>query len=431
MASPQPASPGGQAAGPQPSVVLAENYILSTANMPRGNAEAWAGYGGPARGSPAPTDALAAELATGLQLADSGLASQSVSFISGSFHGQSDSGLWRLDPWGTNAPSAPGLKVLDHLEGSLSSINDFGPSSATSARGALAGSQSSHFEAHAQSGYQPSASAPSQAIAEILEVSERLQRGRSSLEQPGHHSSELLGFISGPTGRGSLTPPAPLSALSSAQGTSPQRGSTSSRPGPPTTPGPPAAIAACAEGPRRTNQGYRKLWQQVGRGFGRLEDTAPDRGLFYPTRALPKQFLANSQITKVGKGGKLVDGAGAPNETTVEDLIRIVLKLAPTDSAVRAVEKVGGVRITNDQNLRFCAYACMTCHVIHLACFNLACFLLLRASTTWTPQLQLHCSKSWQSRGTSSALWRSLTGCALCLHRTNSRHCVTCTRTQQ
>jgi hypothetical protein len=51
------------------------------------------------------------------------------------------------------------------------------------------------------------------------------------------------------------------------------------------------------------------------------------------------------QITKVGKGGKLLDGAGAPSETTVEDLIRVVLKLAPTDSAVRAVEKVGQAQV--------------------------------------------------------------------------------------
>jgi hypothetical protein len=73
-----------------------------------------------------------------------------------------------------------------------------------------------------------------------------------------------------------------------------------------------------------------------------------DQALAYANlqpRQLPC-FLNALQITKVGKGGKLLDGAGAPSETTVEDLIRVVLKLAPTDSAVRAVEKVGQAQVT-------------------------------------------------------------------------------------
>ncbi|MEW5302754.1 MAG: hypothetical protein WDW36_005503 [Sanguina aurantia] len=77
-----------------------------------------------------------------------------------------------------------------------------------------------------------------------------------------------------------------------------QRGSPRS-----SRPNPVAAAAAAADKPR--GQGYRKLWQQV---------------------------------TKVGKGQKLSDGMGlAFSDMTVEDLLRIVLKLAPQESAVDAV----------------------------------------------------------------------------------------------
>ncbi|KAJ9524102.1 hypothetical protein QJQ45_022540 [Haematococcus lacustris] len=58
---------------------------------------------------------------------------------------------------------------------------------------------------------------------------------------------------------------------------------------------------------KNRSQGYRKLWQQV---------------------------------TKVGKGQRLQGGAGlAYNEMTVEDLIRIVVKLTLQESAVEAVEQ--------------------------------------------------------------------------------------------
>lgn len=57
----------------------------------------------------------------------------------------------------------------------------------------------------------------------------------------------------------------------------------------------------------KRGQGYRKLWQQV---------------------------------TRVGKGQKLAENAGVPfSDMTVEDLLKIVLKLAPHESAVDSVEQ--------------------------------------------------------------------------------------------
>lgn len=57
----------------------------------------------------------------------------------------------------------------------------------------------------------------------------------------------------------------------------------------------------------KRGQGYRKLWQQV---------------------------------TRVGKGQKLAENAGVPfSDMTVEDLLKIVFKLAPHESAVEGVEQ--------------------------------------------------------------------------------------------
>lgn len=51
--------------------------------------------------------------------------------------------------------------------------------------------------------------------------------------------------------------------------------------------------------------------------------------------------LFGVQVTKVGKGQKLSEAGGLQYcDMTVEDLLRIVMKLAPQESAVEAVEQV-------------------------------------------------------------------------------------------
>lgn len=74
----------------------------------------------------------------------------------------------------------------------------------------------------------------------------------------------------------------------------------------------PSSFASPRSAPRgevaksQRGQGYRKLWQQV---------------------------------TKVSKGQKLKDAASGQSDVTVEDLVRVVMKLAPQESAVQAVEQ--------------------------------------------------------------------------------------------
>ena len=74
----------------------------------------------------------------------------------------------------------------------------------------------------------------------------------------------------------------------------------------------PSSFASPRSAPRgeaaksQRGQGYRKLWQQV---------------------------------TKMSKGQKLKDAASGQSDVTVEDLVRVVMKLAPQESAVQAVEQ--------------------------------------------------------------------------------------------
>jgi hypothetical protein len=269
--SSQPASPPA-AGGPElgslsQSQTLAPPLVLLplSAGLARGSADAWAGYNvGSARAQGAGPDCLADSLMNQLQLGNPADGFESLSFVSGSFHGQSDSGLWRMGTGTENGWGAPrsGLSLLDNLEGTLSSVCD-GPISSGLVL-PVSTSSALGLEQHGLTALPlpNSTSAPSQITSDLP-----LQRGRSSLEQGLQQPELLMGFLSNPPTRVSTQPNSssgPLTALSPAATNGSQ-----------TSPRPSNSIAGTqpgtgADGPtRRTNQGYRKLWQQVGRaGLG-------------------------------------------------------------------------------------------------------------------------------------------------------------------
>jgi hypothetical protein len=262
--SSQPASPpaaGGPELGSlsQGPTTLAPPLVLLplSAGLARGSADAWAGYN---VGSARAQGADLAESFMNLQLGNPAEGLESLSFVSGSFHGQSDSGLWRMGT-GTENWGAPrsGLSLLDNLEGTLSSVCD-GPISSGLVL-PVSTSSALGLEQHGLTALPlpNSTSAPSQIASDLP-----LQRGRSSLEQGLQQPELLMGFLSNPPTRVSTQPNSssgPLTALSPAATNGSQ---TSPRP---SNSAGGAQLGAGADAPtRRTNQGYRKLWQQVGWG---------------------------------------------------------------------------------------------------------------------------------------------------------------------